>query len=512
MSLRTVLSIMVTDFNFYLAKIRKIKYPISYRTIVLTEYSQMLTLLETILLTFPPSLQSFGQVRFSRFISYCDVWRCGVLCCSVSYRGVSSSLVSRFSTKSPFFPTLSALSLSLPLSASSLPPSLYLSLPLYLSLSGMRLGLLVSRTYTGLDRTCIISNTKPGAISSVPLTTGDGCRGVNNENKNSSSSSSSNSRSRSDARKKSGTNHISSSNSSSSSSDDISTRRKTEKNKEYKNINRRIDSIEIRWMDDIYHKNHPVDPAGISRNPFCLTDGSGFISLDLAAQLPVCVSQGIVTEESSWVRYLGSDSRDFHCSDFDFDSSKSESQMKTLHLNNASKNEKGYISETKMKIEEKKVKMENKETRKKQNSKIPSAFQVRIICPIGVFKGTLVVDRKLPEGTIVVRPSMLKANPAVGRGRGYSDNERENVTIDETVDKRILFPLPSTSTPICTTTPLSTFSTSISTSSPRLSSICVEVVNTSRPLNRFQCCLNKHLILLLHCRGVPLCVFDERLR
>jgi RNA dependent RNA polymerase len=441
-------------------------------------------------------------------VAVCSAVQCRIVACPVVWcRDYQPNLLF-FQLYPPY------LSLSLYPPHLSLTTFLYLSLPLYLSLSGMRLGLLVSRTYTGLDRTCIISNTKPGAISSVPLTTGDGCRGVNSENKNSSSSSSSNSRSRSDARKKSGTNHISSSssNSSSSSSDDISTRRKTEKNKEYKNINRKIDSIEIRWMDDIYHKNHPVDPAGISRNPFCLTDGSGFISLDLAAQLPVCVSQGIVTEESSWVRYLGSDSRDFHCSDFDFDSSKSESQVKTLHLNNASKNEKGYISETKMKIEEKKVKMENKETRKKQNSKIPSAFQVRIICPIGVFKGTLVVDRKLPEGTIVVRPSMLKANPAVGRGKGYSDNERENVTIDETVDKRILFPLPSTSTPICTTTPLSTFSTSISTSSPRLSSICVEVVNTSRPLNRFQCCLNKHLILLLHCRGVPLCVFDERLR
>jgi RNA dependent RNA polymerase len=277
-------------------------------------------------------------------------------------------------------------------------------------------------------------------------------------------------------------------------------------------------------MDDIYHKYQSVDPAGISRNPFCLTDGSGFISLDLAAQLPVCVSQGIVTEESSWVKYLGSDCRDFHCSDFDFDfdSSKSESQVKRLHLDNASKNEKGCISETKMKIEEKKVKMKKNETRKKQNSRIPSAFQVRIICPIGLFKGTLVVDRKLPEGTIVVRPSMLKANPAVGRGKGDSDYEEEDVTIDETVDKSILFPLPSTSTPICTTTPLSTsfsitpplstFSTSISTSSARLSSICVEVVNTSRPINRFQCCLNKHLILLLHSRGVPLCVFDERLR
>ena len=101
----------------------------------------------------------------------------------------------------------------------------------------------------------------------------------------------------------------------------------------------------------------------------------------------------------------------------------------------------------------------------------PAAYQARIFSSHGIFKGCLVVDRTLPPGTIIVRPSMLKA-------RNTDSFVTEGTTI------------------------LSFHQ-----------DIFLEIVNTSaRPVYSFIALLNYHLIILLHAKGVPLDIFERMLR
>ena len=304
-----------------------------------------------------------------------------------------------------------------------------------------------------------------------------------------------------------------------------------------------------------------------NENNFCLTDGCGFVSLNVALKLPSKVSQGI----------------------------KAENTEKYHNFKNGKKGKNGA----------------NVNICAEMNTdliNVPCAFQVRIFCPLGIFKGVLVVDKNLPDDVIIVRKSMQKvfgtissnvydfsADDYVGVGdkansgdysldkntdtnsdtsknyynvndnnKSNNENERNNCNYhnvnnnnknndDNDIccdikksnrDKKIVSYadfiqnqknitsemnnkkhkkndasntfLWTKSISITTSFPTSSSSTSTASFSPMISSnlstVCVEVVNTSRSLGQPQFRLNKHLILLLHHRGVPYQYFENILR
>ena len=106
----------------------------------------------------------------------------------------------------------------------------------------------------------------------------------------------------------------------------------------------RHDHVKIETVDDM---------VGIEQYDM-LTDGCGFISIDLAERLPCSVSQG---------------------------------HLRRGRSTNSKTNSSGNRSHT----------------------SIATAFQMRLFSPaVGVYKGVLLVNRDLPPRTIVVRPSMHK--------------------------------------------------------------------------------------------------------
>lgn len=325
-----------------------------------------------------------------------------------------------------------------------------------------------------------------------------------------------------------------------------------------------------------------------NENNFCFTDGCGFVSLNVALNLPSKVSQGI----------------------------KSENTEKYHNFKNGKKGKNGANVNI---CAEMKTDLIN----------VPCAFQVRIFCPLGIFKGVLVVDKNLPDDVIIVRKSMQKvfgsissnvydfsADDYIGVGdksnsgdhhldkntdmnsdtnssyhnvndnnKSNDENEKKNCNYHNVNDndksndenekshcnkshnqdksnknngdndiccdikksnqdkKFVSYAdfvqnqknntsennnkkhkkndtkksfLSTKSISITSSFPTSSSSSSTASFSPMISSnlstVCVEVVNTSRSLGQPQFRLNKHLILLLHHRGVPYQYFENILR
>jgi len=163
-----------------------------------------------------------------------------------------------------------------------------------------------------------------------------------------------------------------------------------------------ITKIEIHLVDDLlglsFQGRDSID---------CLTDGAGFISLDIANKFPVSVTQG--------------------------------------QLAASTENE----------------------------SNCPAAYQCRVFCSMGIFKGCLIPHPSLPSRTILLRNSMQKA-PRGSDNTHWEDNFRISTRGHDNA--------------------------------------FVEIVNTARFPHRIVSTINNHLIFLLHSNGVPLCIFERMLR
>ena len=258
---------------------------------------------------------------------------------------------------------------------------------------------------------------------------------------------------------------------------------------------------------------------------FCLTDGCGFISLNLALQLPNSIRRGIGTQEDEdedpGPRNTGS-------SIFNLMKTDKGNVPSQIERKNKAKN---CLSDEKNK--------ENDENSQKKNAKqCPSVFQVRIFGPLGIFKGTLIVNKNIPNDTIILRPSMLKVSPTlqvnsisvnevkkqnkddngcvskydincnknnynninnIDNSDDNNNNNNKSYRMKENCSKSI-------------NSQFQSFGDEVQIFPSFQNSISVEIVNTSKSLKSLKCSLNKHLILLLHSKGVPLSVFDTILR
>ena len=334
------------------------------------------------------------------------------------------------------------------------------------------------------------------------------------------------------------------------------------------NTDLKMSDVTIEWLEDIYDTYTPLNPIKSNEKSFCLTDGCGFISLNLALKLPSCIKQGIKS-----VRKF--DNSKIHTKNY-----SNASWTKNEINKNDNKNDKETGDDNE----------EGVEFKKKQNLNlnlnfknplclcVPSAFQVRIMCPFGVFKGTLVTHITLPPNTIIVRDSMHKV-----QGPKIRKNGHQSTSIDEVNRNRIKFShvdIKKSSIPlhdkdgniICQTridnkydelvfnnknenenekekeneiddeklvleyekimeeynkqkmnnklinneNSESRESRILNVDSPytgsTMSTVSLQIVNTANPLKHYRCNLNKHLILLLHSLGVPFHIFESKLR
>lgn len=181
--------------------------------------------------------------------------------------------------------------------------------------------------------------------------------------------------------------------------------------------------IHIQIIEDVHDPN----------TGYCLTDGSGFISYNLAQLLPTKVIQGHIIQGGEGA---------------------------SISLSGGGMQANSHRS-------------------------IPPVFQVRVHSPVGIFKGTVVVDfsnqyTRPHSLSLVLRRSMLKVMPTP--------------------------PLTATATATVTTSMLR----------PLYQQVCIDVVNTS-PISTSSSefsrdvptlTLSKHFILMLYDNGVPSHVFE----
>ena len=176
--------------------------------------------------------------------------------------------------------------------------------------------------------------------------------------------------------------------------------------KNVQNNNYAINDVTIRWLDDIYDTYTPSGTKENYEKSFCLTDGCGFISLNLALQLPSYIRQGIVGGEK-------------YCPSKIESKNYSASQENSKNDSNDEHRENSYLGE-------------------KNPLFVPAAFQVRIISPLGVFKGTLVTHPTLPGDTIIVRNSMHKVQgPKINKKNAYqstNSNGKNKFSIKPDID------------------------------------------------------------------------------
>jgi hypothetical protein len=152
-----------------------------------------------------------------------------------------------------------------------------------------------------------------------------------------------------------------------------------------------------------------------------LTDGSGFISSDLAKTFPLRIVQG-----------------------------RPAIQVQQHHFSHSS-----------------------------SGPQAPAAYQCRIICSLGIFKGTLVVRDDI-ENTIALRKSMQKVSSA--------SSESDSLVKSS-----------------------SSSSSSVSTSAAQLQDTVVELLNSSRVPKYSATELNYQLILILSELGVPEDIFKRKM-
>ena len=385
------------------------------------------------------------------------------------------------------------------------------------------------------------------------------------------------------------------------------------------------DHIQLVWMDDVYESNiqkkndkkikensKNKENGKNKANGFCLTDGCGFISYNLAVKLPYSVSRGNLIHRDQGQekgRGLGVNSEDLGPEIPDFESS--------IFMINENKNRNKNENQ-----DEKMMESENKNQNEKDDVEemyrdIPSVFQIRIFSPFGIFKGNLIVNRNIPDNTILVRHSMHKVSTALKHVHSkddqlnsdnnknnndngnnndnnnnnnnnsdddnnnnddnndnnndnndnnnifFNDSNKENISDlynsnnatqrphqnslhknieynkyskynkkdgnnynntnihsgnnkDSTTNfnsynlSQFQFPSPPSTDKTFSKTYSKTFSETFQNSFQN--SISVEIVNTSKPLKSLKFYLNKHLILLLHFRGVPFRYFRDLLR
>ena len=186
------------------------------------------------------------------------------------------------------------------------------------------------------------------------------------------------------------------------------------KNKKHQNVkansnnnnnNNDIDSIDDnKFREEINEKINSNDKEIES---FCLTDGCGFISLNLALLLPKIVSRGIVIQQTEDPGPRDSQSSIFKC--------KKIENTETVCYQNKNKNSqnKNYHCSQQQEQQQKDTAHNNQAGKKETRQEIPAAFQVRIFGPLGIFKGTLIVNKNIPDNIIAVRPSMQKVNPSI---------------------------------------------------------------------------------------------------
>lgn len=180
-----------------------------------------------------------------------------------------------------------------------------------------------------------------------------------------------------------------------------------------------FNGISIEIIDDIHaNSNNRSEHDYVS----CMTDGSGFISLNLAEKLPYHVLQGLPHSNPTQVN--------------DLDMIQ---PLKSCH--------------------------------------IAAAYQVRLLSSShGLFKGTLVINQRLPDNTIILRPSMKKADSS--ETTDFSNKKLDVFLLDIVNTSR--------------------------SKAARLSSL-----QGSSGLSNY---LNKHLILTLFACGVPQWVFENIIR
>ena len=218
-----------------------------------------------------------------------------------------------------------------------------------------------------------------------------------------------------------------------------------------------------------------IDDA-TNANDNCFTNGSGFISSDLALQLPIYIRQGKII---------------------------------TKHM----------ISNPNI-----------------HSNSMPACFQVRILCHLGIFKGTLVVHPYL-KNTILIRNSMQKVLPANIRNKTnkinnhhhhhHDTNQYQEISTNryliENKENSSYHNIDRMNTPFSISTQSNLPNPNpnpIQLSNPVLnqinneimSNVTVDVVNTCTTSHTFISYLNRYLILLLVSRGVPEEIFIHMFR
>ena len=461
---------------------------------------------------------------------------------------------------------------------------------------GIRLGLLVSRTYTGFDKpcrknefpvkgkhvdNCTDNDVKVKYIDDNNNNNNDNDNDNNNDNDDNDSDDNDNDNNNDyNDESKNNDGHQKNSNHHKTSMKRIccnfdvnhinvqksnTIKKGNNKNNSKQDINHHeMSEVTIRWLVDIYDTYTPTNPIKSNEKSFCLTDGCGFISLDLALQLPSCIRQGIRIDR---IHDKSEISTKNYCN-----TSKTKNGIK----NKINKNDNGTVDDNE----------EEGQCKTKQNMNfnlknpvcVPSAFQVRIMCPFGIFKGTLVTHTALPPNTIIVRDSMHKVQgPKSGKYDHQSTNideinrnriklsnvdikepsiplhnidgnmtrhsrinneydgvvfnsvnahENEKEKENEIDDEKLLIEYEkimeaynkqrmnnkSINNENIGSREGGTWNLDSPSTRSTMSTISLQIVNTANPLKQYRCNLNKHLILLLHNLGVPFHIFESKLR
>ena len=455
----------------------------------------------------------------------------------------------------------------------------------------MRLGLLVSRTYTGFDRPCRrdeltvkdkqVDNCTDSDIKVKHIDYDDYNNDNNDHNGDNNSDDIDNDNNSANNDKNDsidGDDHQKTTmkskccdfnmNNNNIQKNNTIKKENNQNNMNKQNVNHDMNDVTIKWLEDIYDNYTPLNPKKSNEKSFCLTDGCGFISLNLALKLPTCIKQGMRSD------------RKYDKSKIDIKNLSNISKTKNEIDNSNNKNDKETGDD----------KEEEVGCRNEQNSNlnlnfknsvyvcVPSAFQVRIMSPFGVFKGTLVTHTTLPPNTIIVRDSMHKvqgpkirkydhqstnigkingnriklSNVNIKKSRIPLRNKDGNIICHTRIDNKydeVVFNNKNTDENeiekeneiddekllieyekimeeynkqqinkklINNENSESREGTILNVDSPctgsTMSTVSLQIVNTANPLKQYRCNLNKHLILLLHNLGVPFHIFEFKLR
>lgn len=180
------------------------------------------------------------------------------------------------------------------------------------------------------------------------------------------------------------------------------------------------------WLEDSYH---PYSNSQNSDERFCLTDGCGFISLNLALQMPSAVIQG-----STAVSAIDAPTGiDVEKAKIKVDMTRNESQQyqtdckqRPQQISKKSRSQHPYQGKEDLEQQEQQWFPRNDHPSDIQH--IPSAYQVRIISAVGILKGILVVNRFLPDNTIGIRQSMHKVQPPTKYCRNLNNIYHDDIT------------------------------------------------------------------------------------